>query len=34
VAERNLYPTADLDRFGTYLHVVYKQDGISIYAVP
>jgi uncharacterized membrane protein len=33
-AERNLYPTADLTRFGTFLRTVYQRDGVTIYAVP
>ncbi len=32
-AERNLYATADLDRFSAYLKIVYKYDGVTIYAV-
>jgi YYY domain-containing protein len=32
-AERNLYATADLDRFSSYLRIVYKYDGVTIYAV-
>jgi YYY domain-containing protein len=33
-AERNLYPQADLNRFGSFLHVIYNRDGVTIYAVP
>ena len=33
-AERNLYPTANLDRLGGFLKVVYQHDGVTIYAVP
>ena len=32
--ERNLYATANLDRFSAFLHLVYHRDGVSIYAVP
>ncbi|HEX8729115.1 MAG TPA: DUF2298 domain-containing protein, partial [Ktedonobacterales bacterium] len=34
VAERNLYPQADLGRFGAFLQQVYARDGVTIYAVP
>ncbi len=34
VAERNLYPQADLNRFGSFLHVIYHRDGVTIYQVP
>jgi uncharacterized membrane protein len=34
VAERNLYPTAKLDRFSAYLKIIYQRDGVTIYAVP
>jgi uncharacterized membrane protein len=34
LAERNLYPNVNLDRFGAYLRVIYHQGGITIYAVP
>ncbi len=33
-AERQLYPNANLERFGTYLSVVYQHDGVTIYSVP
>jgi uncharacterized membrane protein len=33
-AERALYPTADLSRFGGFLRVVYNRDGITIYQTP
>ena len=33
-AERNLYPTANLDRFSSFLRPVYQHDGVTIYAVP
>lgn len=33
-AERNLYPNANLDRFGGFLHTVYQYGGVTIYAVP
>ncbi len=33
-AERNLYPGANLDRFGSFLRVVYRHGGVTIYAVP
>ena len=33
-AERQLYPSADLERFATFLRVVYHADGVTIYAVP
>ncbi len=33
-AERNLYASANLDRFKTYLKIVYQRDGVTIYAVP
>ncbi len=33
-AERELYPSADLDRFASFLRVVYHADGVTIYAVP
>lgn len=33
-AERELYPTANLDRFSAYLKVVYHHDGVTIYATP
>jgi uncharacterized membrane protein len=32
--ERDLYAKANLDRFGTFLHLVYSRDGVNIYAVP
>lgn len=34
VAERNLYPKADLDRFRAFLRPVYDRNGVTIYAVP
>jgi hypothetical protein len=33
-AERQLYATANLSRFGTFLRVIYARDGITIYQVP
>ena len=33
-AERNLYPGANLDRFGSFLRVVYRHGGVTIYAMP
>lgn len=33
-AERNLYPHADLNRFRSFLHVIYHRDGVTIYSVP
>lgn len=33
-AERQLYPSADLKRFATFLRVVYHTDDVTIYAVP
>ena len=33
-AERQLYQSADLERFATFLRVVYHADGVTIYAVP
>ncbi|HEX6800435.1 MAG TPA: DUF2298 domain-containing protein, partial [Ktedonobacterales bacterium] len=33
-AERNLYPHADLNRFQSFLHMIYNRDGVTIYAVP
>jgi YYY domain-containing protein len=32
--ERELYTGTNLDRFGTFLHLVYRRGGVSIYAVP
>jgi uncharacterized membrane protein len=32
--ERNLYASANLDRFSAFLRLVYHRDGVSIYAVP
>ncbi|HEV8192515.1 MAG TPA: DUF2298 domain-containing protein [Ktedonobacterales bacterium] len=34
LAERELYPQADLKRFDTFLHVVYNSGGVTIYQVP
>ena len=33
-AERQLYSSADLERFASFLRVVYHADGVTIYAVP
>ncbi|HKV83515.1 MAG TPA: DUF2298 domain-containing protein [Ktedonobacterales bacterium] len=33
-AERQVYPNANLARFGIYLTVVYQHDGVIIYSVP
>lgn len=33
-AERALYPNVNLDRFARFLHVIYAQSGVTIYAVP
>jgi uncharacterized membrane protein len=33
-AERQLYQSANLERFATFLRVVYHADGVTIYAVP
>jgi len=33
-AERQTYPSANLDRFTTFLPVVYSREGVTIYAVP
>jgi YYY domain-containing protein len=33
-AERQLYPTANLERFATFLRVVYHTTDVTIYAVP
>jgi uncharacterized membrane protein len=33
-SERELYPSANLDRFASFLRVVYHADGVTIYAVP
>ena len=33
-AERELYPSTNLDRFAGFLRVVYQADGVTIYAVP
>ena len=33
-AERELYPSANLDRFASFLRVAYHADGVTIYAVP
>jgi uncharacterized membrane protein len=33
-AERQLYPSADLGRFATFLHTVYHSADVTIYAVP
>ncbi|HEX9036858.1 MAG TPA: DUF2298 domain-containing protein [Ktedonobacterales bacterium] len=33
-AERQTYPTANLDRFSDYLQVVYRDANVTIYAVP
>jgi uncharacterized membrane protein len=33
-AERELYPTADLTRFGQFLRTVYSHGGVTIYAAP
>ena len=33
-AERELYPSANLERFASFLRVVYHADGVTIYAVP
>lgn len=32
--EHELYPSANLDRFATFLRVVYHANGVTIYAVP
>ncbi len=33
-AERQMYPSANLDRFAAFLPVVYSREGVTIYAVP
>jgi uncharacterized membrane protein len=33
-AERQNYPTADLDRFASYLKIVYQRASVTIYEVP
>jgi len=33
-AERQLYASANLSRFGTFLRVIYAHDGVTIYQVP
>ncbi|MGE5334214.1 MAG: DUF2298 domain-containing protein [Nitrososphaerota archaeon] len=33
-AEHQLYPSANLERFATYLRVVYHSNNVTIYAVP
>jgi YYY domain-containing protein len=34
VAERALYPNADLHRFAAFLRLIYNRDGVTIYQVP
>jgi uncharacterized membrane protein len=31
--ERMKYPSADLDRFGSFMQIVYHIDGVTIYKV-
>jgi uncharacterized membrane protein len=33
-AERQTYPSANLDRFAAFLPVIYQREGVTIYAVP